>query len=129
MTKVKSKTGHTKGTEIGKDCSHCHADGLCHLKNSELERVVLRGDAVKRILARVAAKVLNVIARPLGCAGQASDAVSVYTQVKIEDAPALLKLPSSSCPDIWTRLPRHKMARVRATLWVASKGTCADTLC
>ena len=56
---------------------------------------MLRGDAVKRILARMAAIVLDVIARPLRCAGQASDAVSVHTQVKIEDARALLKLPNS----------------------------------
>ena len=28
MAKVKNKTGHTKGTEIGKDCSLCYADGL-----------------------------------------------------------------------------------------------------
>ena len=43
-----------------------------------------------------------------GCAGQAADAVSAYTQVKIEDAPKLLKIPKSECPDIWIRLPKHK---------------------
>ena len=37
-----------------------------------------------------AAKVMDVIAR-LGCAGQEADAVSAYTQVKMEDAPKLLK--------------------------------------
>ena len=26
----------------------------------------------------------------------------------MEDAPKLLKIPKSECPDIWTRLPRHK---------------------
>ena len=35
-------------------------------------------------------------------------AVSVYTQVKMEDAPTALKLPKSECPDFWKRLPRHK---------------------
>ena len=55
-----------------------------------------------------AAKVLDVIARLLGCAGQESDAVSSNTQVKMEDAPYLLKLPKSECPDIWTRLPRYR---------------------
>ena len=34
--------------------------------------------------------------------------VSVYTQVKMEDAPKLLKIPKSECPDIWIRQPRHK---------------------
>ena len=36
------------------------------------------------------------------------DAVSAYTQVNMEDAPKLLKIPKSECPDIWIRLPRHK---------------------
>ena len=34
--------------------------------------------------------------------------VSAYTQVNMEDAPKLLKIPKSECPDIWIRLPRHK---------------------
>ena len=43
----------------------------------------------------MAAKVLDVIARPPGCEGQAADAVSAYTQVRMEDAPKLLKIPRS----------------------------------
>ena len=42
------------------------------------------------------------------CAGQAADAVSAYTQVKMENAPKILKIPTSECPDIWIRLSRHK---------------------
>ena len=42
-----------------------------------------------------AAKVLDVIVTLPGCAGQASDAVSAHTQIKLEDAPTLLKLPKS----------------------------------
>ena len=42
-----------------------------------------------------------------GCAGQAADAVSAYTQLKMEDAPKVLKIHKSGCPDIWIRLPRH----------------------
>ena len=55
-----------------------------------------------------AAKVMDIISRLPGCAGQAADAVSAYTQVKIADAPKFLKIPKSECPDIWIRLPRHK---------------------
>ena len=55
-----------------------------------------------------AAEVIDIISRLPGCAGQAADAVSAYTQVKMEDAPKLLKIPKSECPDIWIRLPRHK---------------------
>ena len=103
---------------------------LCHLKISELEptfqkykgRVVLRGDVVKddsgscavfneqgsSASQMTAAKLMDVIARLPGCAGQAADVVSAYTQVKMEDAHKLLKIPKSECPDIWIRLPRHK---------------------
>ena len=38
------------------------------------------------------AKVMDIISRLPGCAGQAADAVSAYTQVKMEDAPKLLKI-------------------------------------
>ena len=55
-----------------------------------------------------AAKVIDIISRLPGCAGQAADAVSAKTQVKMEDAHKLLKIPESECPDIWIRLPRHK---------------------
>ena len=61
-----------------------------------------------------AAKVLDVIARRLGSAGQASDAVSAYVQVKMEGAATLLTLPKSECPDIWIRLPRQ-MAKITYT--------------
>ena len=54
------------------------------------------------------AKVMDIISRLLGCAGQAADAVSTYTQIKMEDAPKFLNIPKSECPDIWIRLPRHK---------------------
>ena len=55
-----------------------------------------------------AAKAMDVMVRLPGCAGQPADAVSAYTQVKMEDAPAQLKIPKSECPDMWIRLLRHK---------------------
>ena len=51
-----------------------------------------------------AAEVLDVISRLPGCAGQASDAVSACTQVKMEDALKLLRIPVSGRPTIWIRL-------------------------
>ena len=103
---------------------------ICHLKNVELEakhqeykgRVVLRGDIVKddsgsyevfteqgsSASQMTAAKVMDIISRLPGCAGQTADAVSPYSQVKTEDAPKLLKIPKSECPDMWIRLPQHK---------------------
>ena len=51
---------------------------------------------------------MDIISRLPGCDGQAADAVSAHTQVKMEDAHKLFKIPKSECPEIWIRLPRHK---------------------
>ena len=86
-----------------------------HLKNAELEqkvqkyrgRVVFRGDIVRddfeayAVFAEqgssasqvTAAKVMDVIARLPDCDGQAAE-------VKLEDAPRLVKIPRSECPDV-----------------------------
>ena len=55
-----------------------------------------------------AAKVWDVRSRLPDCAGEASDAVSAYTQVNMEDASDLLRLPKSECPTVWIRLPRSR---------------------
>ena len=113
--------------------AHVHFASLmdiCYLKMPELEAkhqkykgwVVLRGDIVKddsgayavfpeqgpSASQMTAAKIMDIISRLPSCDGQAADAVSAYTQVKMEDAHQLLKIPKSECPDIWVRLPRHK---------------------
>ena len=81
---------------------------ICHLKNAELEakhqkykgRVVLRGDIVKDDSGSyavfteqgssasqvTAAQIMDIISRLPGCSGQAEDAVSAWTQMKMEDA-------------------------------------------
>ena len=58
-----------------------------------------------------AAKVMDVVARLPDCDGQAADAVSAHTSVKLEDAPTLVKIPNSECPAVWIRLPRHKLPK------------------
>ena len=55
-----------------------------------------------------AAKRMDVIAILPFCDGQAAGAVSAKTRVKLEDAPRLLKIPKTECPDVWTRLPRNR---------------------
>ena len=116
LTKVKSKKqvideARTSGATV----HFAPLMDICHLKNAELEakhqkykgRVVLRGDIVKdnsgsyavfteqgsSAFQMTAAKTLGTISRLPGCDGQAADAVSVYTQVKMEDAHKLLKIP------------------------------------
>ena len=59
---------------------------------------------------------MDVIARFPGCDGQAADAISAYTQVKMEDDPRLLKILESECPDVWIRLPRHKWPKSWANI-------------
>ena len=63
-----------------------------------------------------AAKVMDIISRPPGSAGQAAGAVSAETQVKMEDAPTFLKIPKSECPDIWMYLPKHKWPKSRSSM-------------
>ena len=50
-----------------------------------------------------AAKIMDVIARLPGGDGPAADAVSAYSQVKMVDAPRLLRIPKSERPDVWIR--------------------------
>ena len=134
LTKVRSKKevideARTKGAKVHLASLMSLMD-ICHLKNDELEtkhqkykgRVVLRGDIVKEdsgscavfteqgssASQMTAAKIMDIISRLPCCDGQAADAVSAFTQVKMEDAHKLLKIPKSECPDIWIRLPRHK---------------------
>ena len=93
-------------------------------------RVVLRGDIVKdgsvayaglteqgsAASQMTAEKVMNVIARLRDCDGQAADAVSAYTPVKMEGAPKLFTILEAECPDIRIRLPRHKWPKSGETL-------------
>ena len=80
-----------------------------------------------------AAKVMDIISRLPGCAGQATDAVSAYIHVKMEDAQKLLKIPNQnvrcmdtssktwmtevvgiywgSCCSSWTKLTRTPTRR------------------
>ena len=120
LTKVKSKKQVIEEARTsGAKGSFCIIMDICHLKNAELEakhqkykgRVVLRGDIVKdnsgscavfteqgsSASQMTAAKIMDIISRLPGCDGQAADAVSAYTQVKMEDAPKLLKIPKSEC--------------------------------
>ena len=107
-------------------------------KNAELQpkfqkykgRVVLRGDIVKddsgayavfteqgsSASQMSAAKIMDVIARLPDCDGQAADAVSACRQEHLEDAPRLLRIPKSECPDVWIRLPRHKWPKSWANI-------------
>ena len=112
LTKVRLKKevideARTKGAKV----HFASLMDICHLKNAELEakhqkhkgRVVLRDDIVKddsgsyavqtkqgsSASHMTAATVMDITSRLPGCAGQAADAVSAYTQVKMEDAPKL----------------------------------------
>ena len=111
---------------------------MCRLKNAALEptlqkyngRVLLREGIVKddsgtyEVLTEqgssasqmTAAKVMDAIAILPDCHGQAADAVSAYTQVKLEDASRVLKIPKPESLDVWIRLTRHKWPKFRANI-------------
>ena len=109
LTKVRSKKEVIdEARTAGATVHFASLMDICHLKNAELEakhqkykgRVVLRGDIVKdnsgsyavfteqgsSASQMTAAKIMDIISRLPGCDGQAADAVSAYTQVKMEDA-------------------------------------------
>ena len=116
LTKVRSKKevideARTKGAKV----HFAPLMDISHLKNAELEtmhqkhegRVVLRCDIVKdgsgsyavfteqgsSASQMTAAKIMDIISRVPGCAGQAADGASADTQVNMEDAPKLPKIP------------------------------------
>ena len=100
LTKVKSKQQVIDEARASSTTVHFASFmDICHLKNAELDakhqkykgRVVLRGDIVKddsgsSASQTTAAQIMDIISRLPGCNGQAADAVSAYTQVKMEDA-------------------------------------------
>ena len=110
LTKVKSKKRVIDEARTAGATVHFAASlmDICHLKNAELEakhqkykgRVVLRGDLVdddsgsyavfteqgSSASQMTAAEIMDINSRLPGCSGQAADAVSTYTQVKMEDA-------------------------------------------
>ena len=133
LTKVRSKKevideARTKGIKV----HFASLMDICHLKNAELEtkhqkykgRVVLRGDIVKddsgsyavfteqgsSTSQMTAAKVMDLMSRLTGCVGQAADEVSAF--FPSDKRRCSLKISKSECPDIWIRLPRHKMAKI-----------------
>ena len=120
LTKVRNKSEVIDARTKGRTVHFASLMDICHLKNAELEgrhqqykgRVVLRGDIVKddsgfyavfteqgsSASQMMAAKVMDIISILPGCAGQAADAVSACTQVKMEDAHKLLKIPKIGVP-------------------------------
>ena len=112
LTKVRSKKEVVDEARKGAKVHFASLMDICHLKNADLEakhqkykgRVVLRGDILKddsgsyavftepgpSASQMTAATVMDIISRLPGCAGQAADAVSAYTQVTMEDAPKIV---------------------------------------
>ena len=107
-------------------------------------RVVLRGDIVRddsgayavftaqgsSASQMTAAKVMDGIARPPDCDGRAADAVSASTQVKLEDAPKLLKIPKGRKVQTYGYVYHDRsgpnLGTPLNTEWFLLKETCTD---
>ena len=109
----KQKLGDRGSKEGMQHSTFCVVTGHLSCQEFEVEtnfqkykgRVEFRGDFVKddsgsyavfteqgsSASQMTAAKAMAVIARRPGCGGQAADALSAYTQVKMEVAPSLMK--------------------------------------
>ena len=118
MTKVRSKKevideARTKGIKVHFASLMDMSSEKCWIGGKAPKykgRVVLRGDIVKDDSGSyavfteqgssgsqmTAAKIMDIISRLPSCDGQAADAVSAKTQVKMEDAHKLLKIPNRS---------------------------------
>ena len=136
----KQKRGDRWSKDVGRKSFILHHWWtICHLENAELEakhqkykgRVVLRGAIVKddsgsyavfteqgsSASQMTAAKIMDISPDCPGCARQAADAISAETQVKMEDAHKLFKIPKSECPDIWDSSTTTQMAKVMVQYW------------
>ena len=89
---------------------------------------------------KTAAKVMDIISRLPGCAGQAADAVSACTQVKMEDAPTLLKNSRSQSvqifgyvyrrhkwPKSWSSMERPRRSSRKESVWSSFGRTTVGT--
>ena len=150
LTKVKTKKevideARTSGATV----HFASLMDICHLKNAELEakhqkykgRVVLRGDIVKddsvsyavlfteqgsSASQMTAAKIMDIIYRLLGCSGHATDAVSPPTQVRMEDAPKLLKKPKTDCVQIFGYVYQNTNGLNRGPVWKTQSFLLSD---
>ena len=126
---------------------------ICHLKTSELKpklqkyegRVVLRGGIAKDdSWANAVFTKQGQFASPITAAKKVMDVIAKLNQTvmdkqhtqsqlipksKMEDAPKLVKISESECPDMWIRLPRHKWPnffQTSKTLWFLLKEKKTD---
>ena len=123
-------------------------------ENAELEakhqkykgRVVLRGHIVKddsgsyavfteqgsSASQMTAAKIMDIISRLPGCDGQAADAVSAYTQVKMEDAHKFLKKSKNRSVQTFGFVYQNTNGRNQVPVWKTQsfllKGICTVIL-
>ena len=78
-----------------------------------------------------AEKVMDIISRFPGCAVQAADAVSAFSQVKMEDAHKLLKIPNRNV-QTFGFVHRSTNGQNHGSVWktksLLSKGICTVTL-
>ena len=72
---------------------------------------------------------MDVISRLPGCAGQAADAISAYTQVKMEDASTLLKIPKVRMSRYLYTSTKTQMAQIMVQYGRSSRCSWAENLC
>ena len=154
LTKVRNKKEVIE--EARNKCRKVHFASLmdlCHLKNSELEpqykkykgSVVLRGDIVKddsgsyavfteqgpSASKMTAAEVMDIKSRLPRCSGQATDAVSAFSPVKMEDATTLFENSKNRNVQIFGYVYRSTNGQNHGPVWKTqlflSNGICTVT--
>ena len=71
-------------------------------------------------------KVMDIISGLLGCSGQAADAVSAFTQVKMEDASTLLKNSKVRMSRYLDTSTKAHMAKIMVRFGRCSRFSCME---
>ena len=149
LTKVRSKKSEVidKAWTKNKTVHFASLMDICHLKNAELETKHRNTKGVELYSEATLWKmILDLMQYSLnkdlqhgkwqqlrswksypdcqGAQGQAADAVSANTQVKMKDAHKIIEnTKKTKCSDIWIRLPRHKMAKIMVQFGRSSRSS------
>ena len=75
-----------------------------------------------------AAEVMDIKSRLPGCAGQTADAESAHTQVNMDDAPKLLKIPKIGMSRHLDSSTKTQLAQIMVLYGRPSRSSCAQSV-
>ena len=106
---------HLKNAELAKPLKIQRVELCCGVTTSKTKKDTEQYSHCKvfQSLRWKRQKFLDSVSKLPGVAGETSDVVSAYTQVKMTKAPRLLRLPKEECSEIWIKI----LSRQRPRSW------------